>query len=181
MFRDDHRLSTIRAPGVPTDRARLPRNLTSPHTLSRGFEHALKLPERPRSRWHRGGVSRRTERLLNGAFATVLLTFAVGWTWSIAEARASEGPLNDEMTPATAAIGAALTDPNAPTIAYLTDATVELFAPLRGESGRLRAVVGKSGQPIAADSLPTGASITYETAGDGETPAGPTPRAPCKR
>jgi hypothetical protein len=104
--------------------------------------------------------------VLNGVFATVLLTFAVGWTWSIAEARASEGPLDDETTPATAAIGAALTDPDAPTIAYLTDATVELFAPLRGESGRLRAVVGKSGQPFAPDSLPAGASLAYSTAGD---------------
>jgi hypothetical protein len=104
--------------------------------------------------------------VLNGVFATVLLTFAIGWTWSIAEARASEGPLDDETTPATAAIGAALTDPDAPTIAYLTDATVELFAPLRGESGRLRAVVGKSGQPIAADSLPAGASLAYSTARD---------------
>jgi hypothetical protein len=94
----------------------------------------------------------------------VLLTFAVGWTWSIAEARASEGPLDDATTPATSAIGAALTDPGAPTIAYLTDATVELFTPLRGESGRLRAVVGKSGQRIDQDSLPAGATITYSTA-----------------
>jgi len=171
MFRDKHRLTTIRAPrrsNRPDARDAGP-DLTE--TLSHGFEHALKLPERPRSRWHRGGVSRRTELVLNGVFATILMTFAVGWTWSIAEARASEGPLDDEMTPATAAIGAALTDPNAPTIAYLTDATVELFTPLRGESGRLRAVVGKSGQPIAGDSLPTGASITYSTAGDGRDSA----------
>jgi len=169
MFRHDHRLTTIRAPrrsngpGTGDKGAELTRN------LSHGFEHALKLPERPRSRWHRGGVGRRTERLLNGVFATVLLTFAVGWTWSIAEARANEGPLDDETTPATAAIGAALTDPDAPTIAYLTDATVDLFTPLRGESGRLRAVVGKSGQPIAADSLPAGATITYSTASDSAT------------
>ena len=169
MFRHDSRLTTIRAPrrsnGPATGNAGGDRT----RNLSRGFEHALKLPERPRSRWHRAGVGRRTERLLNGVFATVLLTFAVGWTWSIAEARASEGPLDDETSPATAAIGAALTDAGAPTIAYLTDATVELFAPLRGESGRLRAVVGKSGQPIAADSLPTGASIAYSTAGDSAT------------
>jgi len=171
MFRRDHRLTTIRAPrrsnGPATDDA----GASLIHKLSHGFEQALHLPERPRSRWHRGGVSRRAERVLNAAFATVLLTFAVGWTWSIAEARASAGPLDDDMSPATAAIGAALTDPDAPTIAYLTDATVEMFAPLRGESGRLRAVVGKSGQPIAADSLPTGASIAIATAGDGRDSA----------
>jgi len=166
MFRHDHRLTTIRAPRRSTEPPTGDAGADLTRMLSQGFEQALELPERPRSRWHRAGVGRRTERVLNGLFATVLLTFAVGWTWSIAEARASEGPLGDETTPATAAIGAALTDPDAPTIAYLTDATVEMFAPLRGESGRLRAVVGKSGQPIAADSLPAGASIAYGTAGD---------------
>jgi hypothetical protein len=166
MFRRDHRLTTIRAPRRSIPPAMGDAGADRTRNLSHGFEHALTLPERPRSRWHRAGVGRRTERVLNGVFATVLLTFAVGWTWSIAEARASEGPLDDETTPATAAIGAALTDPDAPTIAYLTDATVELFAPLRGESGRLRAVVGKSGQPFAPDSLPAGASLAYSTAGD---------------
>ena len=166
MFRHDHRLTTIRVPRRSNPPAMGDAGADRTHNLSHGFEHALTLPERPRSRWHRAGVGHRTERVLNGVFATVLLTFAVGWTWSIAEARASEGPLDDETTPATAAIGAALTDPDAPSIAYLTDATVELFAPLRGESGRLRAVVGKSGQPIAADSLPSGAQIAYSTAGD---------------
>jgi len=150
MFGHDHRLTTIRAPRRSKQPATGDPGVDLTQTLSHGFEQALRLPEPPQSRWHRGGVSRRTERVLNGVFATVLLTFAIGWTWSIAQARASEGPLDDETTPATAAIGAALTDPDAPTIAYLTDATVELFAPLRGESGRLRAVVGKSGQPIAA-------------------------------
>ena len=166
MFRHDHRLTTIRAPRRSIPPAIGDAGADRTRNLSHGFEHALTLPERPRSRWHRAGVGRRTERVLNGVFATVLLTFAVGWTWSIAEARASEGPLDDETTPATAAIGAALTDPDAPTIAYLTDATVELFAPLRGESGRLRAVVGKGGRPFAPDSLPAGASLTYSTAGD---------------
>ena len=93
----------------------------------------------------------------------MLLTFAVGWTWSIAEARAAQGPLDETTTTATASIGAALTDPDAPSIAYLTDATISLFTPLRGESGRLRAVVGKSGAPIVEDSLPAGASITYSS------------------
>ena len=161
----DPRLTTIRAP------RRSARSSTSdPATdvwqrFAHAFERALELPKTPRSRWHRAGVGHHTERLLNGVFATVLLTFAVGWTWSIAEARASEGPLGDATTPATSAIGAALTDPRAPTIAYLTDATVELFTPLRGESGRLRAVVGRSGQPIVEDSLPAGATITYSPPG----------------
>ena len=164
MSRRDPRLTTIRAPRRSTRSSAADPSADLGQQFAHAFERALQLPEAPRSRWHRAGVGNRTERLLNGAFATVLLTFAVGWTWSIAEARASEGPLDDATTPATSAIGAALTDPGAPTIAYLTDATVELFTPLRGESGRLRAVVGKSGQPIVQDSLPAGATITYSTA-----------------
>ena len=94
------------------------------------------------------------------------MTFAAGWTWSIAEARAAQGPLDETTTAATAAIGAALTDPDAPSIAYLTDATIDLLTPLRGESGRLRAIIGKSGAPIVEESLPSGATITYSSAGD---------------
>ena len=165
MMGRDPRLTTIRAPrrSSRSDAGDVATTLTQ--KFAPAVEHALELPPAPRSRWHRAGVGTRTERLLNGLFATILLSFAVGWTWSIADARASEGPLGAATTPATSAIGAALTDPDAPTIAYLTDATVQLFTPLRGESGRLRAVVGKSGQPIAPDSLPEGATITYSTAG----------------
>lgn len=126
----------------------------------------LRLPERPASRWHRAGVGRRLERLLDVVFGAVLLTFAAGWTWSIAEARTSQGVLDDGTTPATASIGAALTDPNAPNVAFLTEATIDMFTPLRGESGRLRAVVEKPGAPIVPESLPSGASITYSSAGD---------------
>ena len=161
MSRRDPSLTTIRAPRRSTRSSSADAPADVWQKFAHAAESALELPEAPRSRWHRAGVGNRTERLLNGVFATVLLTFAVGWTWSIAEARVTEGPLGDATTPATSAIGAALTDPGAPTIAYLTDATVEMFTPLRGESGRLRAVVGKSGQPIVQDSLPEGATITY--------------------
>jgi hypothetical protein len=134
--------------------------------LLHAVEAVLHLPERPSSRWHRAGIGRRTERALDALFGALFLTFAAGWTWSIADARANSGPLDATTTAATASIGAALTDPDAPTIAYLTDAAVDLVTPLRGESGRLRAVVGKPGQPIAEDSLPAGATITYSSAGD---------------
>ena len=109
--------------------------------------------------------------MLDLVFGAVLMTFAIGWTWAIADARASQGPLDETTTGATASIGAALTDPNAPSIAYLTDATINLFAPLRGESGRLRAVVGKGGEPIVQDSLPAGATLTYSTASDVDSAA----------
>ena len=134
----------------------------------RAVEAALHLPDRPASRWHRGGVGSRVERALDVLFGAVVMTFAVGWTWSIAEARAGEGPLDAGRTDATGAIAAALTDPSAPSTAYLTDAAVRLFAPLRGESGRLRAVVGHAGTALVPDTLPQGAAIVY-TAPDDST------------
>ena len=170
------RLTTIRAPRRSGGATRSPTGDAATAVIQKfahAFDHVLDLPAAPTSRWHRAGIRRRTERLLNAAFATILMTFAAGWTWSIAEARASEGPLGATTTPGTSAIGAALTDPDAPTIAYLTDATVQLFTPLRGESGRLRAVVGKGGAPIVPDSLPAGATITYSTAGPDSGQADP--------
>ena len=132
--------------------------------LPHAFEAALELPERPSSRWHRAGVSPRVERTLDLTFGAILLTFAAGWTWSIADARATHGPLGDAVTMATSTISAALTNPDAPSVAYLTDATISLIAPLRGESGRLKAVVGEPGEPIVEESLPPGAVVTYSTA-----------------
>jgi len=133
--------------------------------LLHAVEAALRLPEPPASRWHRAGVGRRVERVLDAVFGVVLLTFAAGWAWSIAEARAAEGPLDASATDATRTIGATLTDPNAPSVAYLTDATINLLTPLRGESGRLKAVVGERGEPIVQDTLPAGAAIAYSRAG----------------
>ena len=132
----------------------------------RAFEAALHLPQRPASRWHRAGVGRRTERLLDVLFGALLLTFAAGWTWSIAEARAAEGPLGDARTPATSAITAALTNADAPSVAYLTDAAIDVLTPLRGESGRLKAVVGERGALVVEESLPPGASVAYSSAVD---------------
>ncbi|HUQ81559.1 MAG TPA: hypothetical protein VM076_10490 [Gemmatimonadaceae bacterium] len=156
-----NRLTTIRAPrrkSVEHDAAQLW------HSFADAVEHVLTLPTPAKSRWHRAGVGKRAERMLDMLFGAVLMTFTIGWTWSIAEARAGQGA--DGTTPAAASIGAALTDPNAPSVAYLTDATINLFAPLRGESGRLRAVVGKGGQPIVPESLPSGATITYSSPDD---------------
>ena len=77
-----------------------------PSGLIEALEAALRLPDRPESRWHRAGVGRRTERVLDLVFGAVLMTFAIGWTWAIADARASQGPLDETTTGATASIGA---------------------------------------------------------------------------
>jgi hypothetical protein len=93
----------------------------------------------------------------------MLVLFAVGWSWSIARARATDA--GDVITPASANIATALTDGSAPSVAYLTDAALTaLAAPARGESGRLRVRIQQTGTPITpilADTLPAGAVATF--------------------
>ncbi|NUR33642.1 MAG: hypothetical protein HOQ30_06485 [Gemmatimonadaceae bacterium] len=115
----------------------------------------------PSSRWHRAGVSPRTERWLElGGYALVLL-LAVGWTWTII--MAGMGRL-DEGVATPASITAAITNPDGPTTAYLTDATLRaVTGELRGASGKLRAQIGPPGTPIGTDSLPAGAHLEVET------------------
>ena len=127
-----------------------------------GLEEVLKLPEPRASRWHRAGMGRRGERVLNVAGALVLLLLTTGWTWSIATARSAGDPDDEGAPSATAAIASAITDPNAPSAAFLTDAVLTALTPLRGESGKLRAHVQPQGAPLA-DSLPEGAAITFSS------------------
>ena len=124
-------------------------------------ERALNLPEPPASRWHRAGVTPRTERLLElGGYVLVVL-LAIGWTWAIV--MAAMGRL-DEGTATPASITASLASTDGPTAAYLTDATLMALAgELRGASGKLRAQISPIGAPLEADSLPAGAHLQLES------------------
>jgi hypothetical protein len=123
-------------------------------------EHALQLPEAPHSRWHRAGVSSRTERRLNLAGGAVFVLLVAGWTWSVV--MAATGRLAGE-TSATASMAAALTNTDAPSAAYLTDATLNaLSGELRGASGKLQAKIRMTGIPLAADSVAGGAALRVE-------------------
>ena len=128
--------------------------------ILRTAEFAFRLPEPARSRWHRAGVSPRAERIFNIASGLLLLLFAIGWSWSIADARTAGA---DGVTPVTASITAALTNPDAPSTAFLTDAVVRSLTPLRGSSGRLRVAVRQPGDTVLADSLPAGAEVRFES------------------
>ena len=97
MTRGNDGLTTLTKPGRRTSGERDISHVW--HAFSHALEGALQLPSPARSRWHRAGVGTRTERVLDVLFGAVLLTFAAGWTWSIAEARAAEGPLDDTTPP----------------------------------------------------------------------------------
>jgi hypothetical protein len=134
-------------------------------------EEVLHLPGRPRSRWHRAGMSRRTERVLDFVGGLVLLVFAGGWLWTILSARGNDA-YGAGLTPATSHISAALTEPDAPSTAFLTNAAIEAFATARGASGKLRvAIQSDSSAPV--DSLPSGARVVYSAGGSIDTTAAP--------
>ena len=122
----------------------------------------LAFPEsRPRGFRRPSGTA---EKAFNTASIVLLVLFAMGWSWSIARARATgEGGI----TPATARITTALTNPDAPSVSYLTDAALAaLTDPDRGESGKLRVRIQQPGTPIApilGDSLPPGTVTTFSS------------------
>ena len=121
-------------------------------------EAALRLPDSPASRWHRAGITHRTERILDIGGGAVVLLLAIGWAWTIATmgSRAASGAPS-----ATSSMTAALTHADAPTAAYLTDASLSALAgELRGASGKLRADIRPAGAPLRADSAAAGGSLT---------------------
>jgi hypothetical protein len=132
-------------------------------------EWMLAFPEsRPRGFRRNPG---RAERIFNVASVAMLVLFAVGWSWSIARARAAGG--GDVITPATANIASALTEGSAPSVAYLTGAALTaLTKPARGESGKLRVRIQQPGSPITpilADTLPPGTVATFSTGASAES------------
>jgi hypothetical protein len=101
----------------------------------------------------------------------LVVLFAMGWSWSIARARAAGD--RSAVTPATATIASALTNAASPSVAYLTDATLSaLLKPGRGESGKLRVRIQQPGTPITpilADTLPKGTVATFSSGGAAES------------
>jgi uncharacterized protein YcbK (DUF882 family) len=127
--------------------------------LLHAAERAMHLPETPRSRWHRAGISPRTERRLDLAGIAVFLLLVAGWSWSLFM---SESGRLDGTNP-TASMAAALTNADAPTTAYLTDAALNaLSGELRGASGKLQAKIRMTGAPLSGDSVANGAALRVE-------------------
>jgi uncharacterized protein YcbK (DUF882 family) len=126
------------------------------HAILHTAELAFRLPEPAQSRWHRAGVSARGERIFDVVAGILVFLFVSGWSWSIAMARTTD---DGEIADATASISAALTDPNAPSAAFLTNAMLEALTPLRGSSGKLRVAVQQPGAPVTTDTMPAGTEV----------------------
>ena len=127
-------------------------------------EHALALPASSTSRWHRAGVSPRTERVLELFGGILVSVLMIGWTWTIVDAstRLSDAPPGAARR---AMVTSVITRPDAPNAAYLTDASLAALAgELRGASGKLRAQIVPAGARLDADSLPEGAELRAQEA-----------------
>lgn len=131
-------------------------------------ESLLAFPtSRVRGTGHKVG---KKEHLFDTLSVLVLLLFAVGWSWSIAMARSRDR--SNPITPATGMVTAALTDPSAPSAAYLTGALLTaLTSSLKGESGKLEARIAPLGASIAPDTLPPGTVATFSSAAGADSTA----------
>jgi hypothetical protein len=132
-------------------------------------DRAMSLPERRRVRWWNGsGLSPRSEQVVDAIAGFVVLALATGWLWSFNEARSTpRASLASVGAPSPVrTIASALTEPRAPTTAYLTGAALDaltgrMLASSRGVSGKLRATFQTQPAPITADTLPPGGSLAY--------------------
>jgi hypothetical protein len=126
------------------------------------FERAVVIGDR-----RRVGLSKRGERALDLAAGVLTLAFAAGWVWSLANARTLSAA--EPRAGAAKTLATAITNPNAPSTAYLTDAaltalTDRMLASARGASGKLQAKIETQPQVIANDSA--GGSLRYEQGGE---------------
>ena len=143
-------------------------------------ERALRLPAPPAGFWYRVGLSPRSEKRMEIGLGVLLYILAVGWVWTLSHLGTSLEAGGEDSIPSAAAraaasVASALTNTNAPSTAYLTDATLNaLIDQARGISGKLRAVIDTSGKGIEADTLPAGAELRYSDNGD-VTPADTAP------
>jgi hypothetical protein len=137
------------------------------------FEEALELPFTPERRWwSRPGLKPRGERIFDRAIRVVIVLFALGWTYSFFTAPARAAAIaSGEVGTATATLTSALTNPDAPKAAYLTDAALNAIANhiidgARGASGKLKANIQSSPAPLDTDTLPPGAKLEYTQGGE---------------
>ncbi|MES2178128.1 MAG: hypothetical protein V4550_09710 [Gemmatimonadota bacterium] len=116
---------------------------------------------------HGGSTGAHAERVVDVLGAAVLIVLTIGWIWSI-ETGSYDQDGSVHPSP-TAQIAAAITNSDAPTMAYLTDASLSALAgELRGTSGKLRAELTTEGAPIVSEAGAHGGELRVaETEGSG--------------
>jgi hypothetical protein len=135
-------------------------------------ERLLAVPTPATNRWHRAGVSARTERWIDIVGRSVVALLVVGWSWSIVQIATGRADAN--APGAIATMAAAITNTDAPSTAYLTDAALRVLSgELRGSSGKLLAKIRPAGSSIRADSVAGGADLRAEDPSGGGSDIAP--------
>src|SRR5262245_2561033 len=116
------------------------------------------------------GLSERGEHLLQVSATALLLALAAGWIWSITHVRTAASQVPMGVTRTARTLTSTLTEPNAPSTAYLTNAAVNAaveraLQSARGKSGKLKATIQPSGE-VKIESLPPGTSVRYSKNGE---------------
>ena len=119
---------------------------------------------------YRHGLSERGVRILSFATSVLITALALGWTWALINARDLAAASAESGLPVLGHVTTALTNPDAPTTAYLTDAALTAVAnhvldKQRGASGKLEATIQRAPSALSVDSLPAGGSLKYEQGG----------------
>jgi len=125
---------------------------------------------------HRRGLSDRGVRVMNLTASVVMALLALGWSWSlvhardIAAARGESGESGD-VSSVVGRVAASLTNVDAPSAAYVTDAALTALAnhvvdKQRGASGKLQVAIEPTPAPLKTDSLPAGSSLQYKQGGE---------------
>ena len=149
-------------------------NSTDERSRSTGDQNFMRLDHVPERRrlGTRLGLSAIAERRLSRVGIAVLVVLALGWGWSFAHSKDVAATADGEVSPlnAVGTITAALTNRDAPSTAYLTNAALDLLtermlASQLGKSGKLRATFRTSGG-VQLDTVPPGAQIKYAQNGD---------------
>lgn len=114
-------------------------------------------------------MSPRGEKIFNVASTLVILLFAIAWSWSIALARANV--ISRPATETTGILTSALTDADAPSVAYLTDAALGVVSPLRGESGKLKARIAQPAVTHPGDTVGSAVVATVPAGANSDSSA----------
>ena len=120
-------------------------------------EHAL-FPSAPRRHRIFGGLTEREEHIFTWIAVIVILLFVTAWVVSIKQLVVETRHAKVTKTPPPVApskqITAALTQPDAPMAAYISDAMLGFLGPLHGYSGKVYFTTETPGAPIAQGAPP---------------------------
>lgn len=125
-------------------------------------EHAL-FPRQPQRHRIFGGLTERQEHIFTWIAVVVILLFVTAWGGAIKQqraiAKAAREPTAAPQLAMTRQITTALTVPDAPTAAYISDAMLGFLSPLRGNSGKVYFTTRTPGAAIVPGAPPEAKAV----------------------